>query len=465
MCFTRPSIPVVLLAFAHAVASHNPPVGLLGDLGAARRMVEMGDVNPEHIVTFRWDAYGPDSILYLSNPDLFVPLATSLVDKIRADMALRTVPIEHKDMYSFPENLLLLLIRIAKQPIDGNKPWELSTHHPIILNYLNAEMETSLEAKDVELASRLRSLPLNTQTEILGRVSIPRVETLSKLFKELRADDKLRRLIWQEMQLLSYFSPVDRKAFRDLHLDDTFLRAIVRAHSIESKRTGGKAWYGGMSMGEISLSDELADRIVPAKLSPLADYYQDYDRLLNEGNGELKERLDRFLFTHVMSLSSHVRENKNTARTFVPRLTELPNGWWLPSSQTSIEGVVRPLIDKLFESLHSDFITVTTAINEKNEKARASGVLSALSYPDTDPYTAIHGRQASVLARYQAIRHLCKYSGIDMHHVFLISFQDPRAVRRWLAGLSRYWSVIDNVRVTGQKRKWLDLGWNLGPHH
>ncbi|EGG10055.1 uncharacterized protein MELLADRAFT_103389 [Melampsora larici-populina 98AG31] len=389
-------------------------------LGAG--MVEFDDVDPERIVTYRWDADAPDS------HHLFVPLATSLFNKIRGNTALRTVPIEHKDMYSFPQNLLLLLLRIAEEPTNVNKQWELSIRRAI--GPLNAEMKTSIEAKDQELASRLRSLPLDAQTHILERVSIPSVESLSRLFRELPAKDTLRRLVWQEMQLLNYFSQVDRQAFRNLHLDDESLSSIVRAHSFDSKRAGGTAWYGGMTIEPISLSDELANRIVPAKLSPLADYYQDYDRLLN----------------------GHVLENRKTASVFVPKLTKLPTGWWLTSLPTWIEGDVRSLVKELFDSIHSDYITVLTVIKEKNKVGRTTALTSKASnayfrllHPEIDPYLGIEGRGASILARYQLARHLCEYSGIDLNQIFPQSIQDPIRVFLWLKSLSNRWSSLDHL--------------------
>lgn len=458
MCFIRPSIFLVFLAFAHAVAPYHSPVGLLDDLRAARQSgagtAELDHVEPESIVTYRWNGDRPDSNRepkWMHEKDLFVPLATSLFDKIRGATALRTIPNESKEIYSFPENLLSLLIKIAMEPTknDGNKPWELGLHHAV--NSLNAEMKTSLEAKDVELASKLRSLPLDVQTTILERTSIPSIKYLSKLFTELlaenplRRDATLRRLVWQEMLLLSYFSRVDREAFRNLHLDDGFLTTIVQAHSIDVQKAGGNAWYGGMSTTPISLSDELADRVVLEKRWPLADYYQDYDRLLNEGQGELKERLDRFLFTYVMSSSGDVLKNTKTSSALVPKLTKLPTGWWLTSSQTSIDGEVRQLVKELFESIHSDYITVAAAINEKNEAGARSGSMSAVLFADTHPYTGIHGRQASILARYQAAQHLCRYSVINCGQIFSHTMQGPRAVKRWLRGLSLFWSTIDRM--------------------
>lgn len=107
------------------------------------------------------------------------------------------------------------------------------------------------------------------------------VGSLSKLFVKLHPEDKLRRLVWQEIQLLSYFSEVDRQALRELHNDDNFLDTLVRFHSYECQISGSRAWSGGMAITPISLSEELAKRTVPARLSWLADYYQDYDRLLN----------------------------------------------------------------------------------------------------------------------------------------------------------------------------------------
>lgn len=282
MFFTRCSSFLVLLASSCTVAPHSLPANLLEELGHVGGTSELDHVEPERIVTYRWDGDRPDSHReprWMHKQNVFVPLAASLYNKIRRNTALRTGPNEGKAKYSIPEDILFLLLKIAMQPADEevNKPWELSMHHAV--NYLNAEMKTSLEAKDVKFASTLRRLPQEVQTKILKRVSS--VESLSNLFMELKPGDQLRKLVWQEMQLLSYFSQVDREVFRDLHRDDRFLSTVVQFHALQCRRSGSRAWSGGMAIAPISLSDELAKRIVPANHAPLADYFQDYDRFLN----------------------------------------------------------------------------------------------------------------------------------------------------------------------------------------
>ncbi|EGG09324.1 uncharacterized protein MELLADRAFT_104276 [Melampsora larici-populina 98AG31] len=379
MLFSRHSLSLVFLALSHAVAPHSLPATLLEELG---RTSKLDHLDPESIVTCRWDGNKPDSYReprWMHNQNVFLPLATSLFDKIRKHNALRTDPIGDKEKYSTPEDVLLMLIKIAMQPTNDevNKPWELSMHQAV--NYLNAEM-----------------------------------------------------------QLLSYFTQVDREVFRNLHRDDEFLNTIVQFHALECQRAGSRGWLGSLADTPVLLSNELADRIVPANLWPLADYYQDYDRLLNEGQGELKERLDRFLFTNFMSRSVYgPNQYVNPGITLARRINQLPTGWWLSSSQTEVEGEVTQLIKDLIESIRSDYTAAATALREQRS---TSPRLNIHSYQHSPAHNPTIGQQTSILSRFQAAQHLCRYLGVDFDQVFSSQIQEHGHVRVWLRFLAANWS-------------------------
>lgn len=379
-----------------------------------------------------------------------MPLATSLLRQIRSQTGHRIHSTADHEKYSTPEDLLSLLIEIAKPPSKSevNKAAKSEERKPWTLNN---DRETSRQAKDVQLASNAQRLPIELQIGILQQV--PHVESLGKFYATLDTTDQLRETIWQEILLLSYFSQVDREVFRNLHRDpkyDKFLHAVVRSHSFDCQEAGSRAWSGGMTIVPISLSDELAKRIVPPKLSWLADYYQDYDRLLNEGHGELKERLDRFFFVNVMSPSV------KSPSTLASKLTKLPTGWWLDSSQNLIEGGVSQLIKELIESVKSDYDKLVAALDVRRANyPRKDLPAYQLLTPELTPTFNLDGGESSILARLQAAQHLCKYSTTDFDQTFTTLIQEHTRVYGWLEALSARWSRVHDMEIVSFPRRFI----------
>lgn len=158
----------------------------------------------------------------------------------------------------------------------------------------------------------------------------------------------------------------------------------------------------------------------------------------------MKERLDRFLFIYILSGSPYGRNNMNPVDTLASKLTQLPTGWWLPSSQTSIELQVSQLVTKLIESLRSDHITATMSQHQSGERSSPSNLHAYTHlHHEPDPAHLLMGRQASILARFQAAQHLCKYSGSDFSQVFSTSIEEPGKVLAWLLDLSNRWSTFN----------------------
>ncbi|EGG09326.1 uncharacterized protein MELLADRAFT_104273 [Melampsora larici-populina 98AG31] len=476
MFFTRSSIFLCFTASSYAVPAVPGDLGLLNldrhlRAGAIQiDHVEPQRIEPESIVTYRWDGENPDSyrviltalvlLYYLSNADVFLPLATSLLDKIRSQTVHRVHTAEDHEKYSTPEDLLSLLVQFAKPPAKSEankaaksevnkaaksqerKPWTLSN-----------DRQPLRQAKDVQLANNAQRLPIELQLGILKQV--PHIESLSKLFMTLKPTDQLREMVWQEIQLLTYFSQVDREVFRNLYRDprnDDFLHAVVKSHTYDCQEARSRAWFGGMTIVPISLSDELAKRIVPTKLSWLADYYQDYDRLLNEGHGELKERLDRFFFINVMSNSA------NTPRTLASRLTTLPTGWWLDSSSDLMKGEVRQLVEELIKSVDVDYDKVVTGLNRQKELYTNQDLpgYQRLS-PELSPAFKLDGGVSSIFARFQAAQHLCKYLKTDFDRIFETSSHEPTRVYDWLRALSTYWLRQYDMEIVAHPRRFIHL--------